>query len=140
MHLSKTKIPRKVSRPVVGAVLVFAFVALLFIFGRPQTQNFSSEDKTRIQRIANELCAAASEKSCELSWGGKSKWFGTLEPSSAGVRKVGLDHIRKALSAPQWQESSESNGVVFRTKKYEVFYSSTSGAVSITSAAAADTR
>jgi hypothetical protein len=140
MHLSKTPTPRRLIRPVVGAVLVIAFVALLFIFGKPQTQNFSSETKTQIQRIANELCAAASERSCELSWGGKSKWFGTLEPSAAGVGKVGIDHIRKALPAPAWQESSDSNGVLFRTKEHEVFYSSRSGAVSITSAAAADTR
>ena len=140
MHLPKTTTPKRLSRTVVGAVLVFAFAALLFIFGRPQTQNFNSEDKTQIQRIANELCAAASERSCELSWGGKSKWFGTLEPSSAGVGKVGLDHIRKALPAPPWQESTDSNGVVFRTTKYEVFYSPGSGAVSITSAAAEDTR
>ena len=140
MHLSKTPKPRKLSREVVGTVLVFAFVASLFIFGKPRTQNFSSEDKTHIQRIANELCAAAAEISCELSWGGKNKWFGTLEPSAVGLGKVGLDHIRKALPAPPWQESSESNGVVFRTKEYEVFYSSRSGAVSITSAAGADTR
>ena len=140
MHLSNTQTPKKLSRPVVGSVLVFAFAALLFIFGRPQTQTFSSEDKSQIQRIANELCAAASERSCELSWGGKSRWFGTLEPSGVGVGKVGLDHIRTALPAPPWQESSESNGVVFKTKEYEVFYSSRSGAVSITRAAAADAR
>jgi hypothetical protein len=139
MHLSKTSTPRRLSRWVVGVVLALALLALLFIFGKPRTQNFSSEDKTQIQRIANELCAAASERSCEVSWGGKSKWFGTLEPSSAGAGKVGLDHIRKALPAPSWQENSDSNGVVFRTKDYEVFYSPRSGAVSITRAAGADT-
>ncbi len=105
----------------------------MFFFGSPIKVNFDAEHKMEIQRIANELCAAASEKSCELSWGGKSKWFGTLQPSAAGLGKVGLDHIRKALPTPSWQESPESNGVVFRSEKYEVFYSSQSGAVAITS-------
>ncbi len=132
--------PMKLRHPVVGVVLVFGIWALILIFGKPRTLNFSSEDKVRIQSIANELCAAASEKSCELSWSGKSKWFGTLEPSSTGLGRVGLDHIRKALPSPPWQENVESNGVAFRTYEYEVFYSSISGAVSITSTTKADAR
>jgi glutamate 5-kinase len=124
----------------VGIGLLVVLATALFLFGKAPKPNFDAEHKAQIQRIANEICAAASEKSCELSWGGKSKWFGTLQPVAASQGKVGLDHIRKALPKSSWQESSEPNGIIFKSEKYEVFYSSQSGAVAITSTSSAESQ
>jgi hypothetical protein len=118
---------------VVGAGLLFVYAVGIFVFGREPKSTFAEDHKTHIQGIANALCAAASEKSCEVTWGGKSKFFGTIQPSSNGTGKVGLDHIRKALPEPSWRESTEPGGVSFNSANYQVFYSSQSGAVSITS-------
>ena len=137
MPLSNTSKLRNLRWSVFGVLLIGSFAAWLIVFRPPPSQNFSAAHKAEIQRIANTVCAAASEKPCELAWGGKSKWFGTLYPPAAGRAKVGLDHIRVALPSPSWQESPETNGVVFKSKEYEVFYSSASGAVSITAAAGA---
>jgi hypothetical protein len=115
----------------VGSGLLLVFITALVVFSAPRRTNFDAEHKAQIQSLANRLCAAASERSCELSWGGKSKWFGTLQPSASGLGKVGLDHIRDALPASSWQETAEPTGVTFKNEKYEVFYSSQSGAVTI---------
>jgi hypothetical protein len=139
-RLSTTPRTRVFSLQFIGVALVLVVAAAIYMSRVPNEFSFDSEHKIQIQRIANELCAAASEKSCELTWAGKSKWFGTLEPSTGGTGKVGLEHIRKALPTPTWQESAESNGVVFKNENYEVFYSSSSGAVSITSAPQSERR
>jgi hypothetical protein len=96
--LSKTSIPRNARLRLVGVAIFAAFVAAIFVFGLPTQAHFSTEHKMQIQRIANELCAAAAEHPCQLSWGGKSKWFGTLEPSAPGRGKVGLDQVRQVLT------------------------------------------
>jgi hypothetical protein len=138
--LSKDPGPLNSRLRVAGAGLLFVFVAALFFFGKAPKSNFDAEHKAQIQNIANDICAAASEKSCELTWGGKSKWFGTLQPSAAGLGRVGLEHIRKALPRPSWQENAEPNGVIFKNEKYEVFCSSQSGAVAITSTSPAESQ
>jgi hypothetical protein len=125
---------------VVGVALLFVFVATVFVVGKGNKPNFDAEHRTQIQSIANSLCAAAADKSCNLSWTGKSKWFGEIEPTASGIGKVGLDHIRATLPMPVWQESSQPNGVAFRNSEYEVFYSTQSGAVTITTATAAESR
>ncbi len=116
----------------VGVGLFFAFVATVFVLSQGNKLNLDAEHRTQIQDLANSLCAAAAVKSCNLSWSGKTKWFGTLEPETAGMGKLGLDHLRAALPAPDWQQLSQPNGVAFKSNQYEVFYSSKSGAVTVT--------
>jgi hypothetical protein len=117
---------------IVGVGLFLAFVATVFVLSQDNKANFDAQHRTQIQDLANSLCAAAAEESCNLTWSGKSKWFGTLEPETAGMGKLGLDHLRAALPAPVWQQASQPNGLAFKSNKYEVFYSSQSGAVTIT--------
>ncbi len=130
--MSNTRIQLLPKLRLVGVALLFAFLATVFVLSQDNKLNFDAAHKTQIQDLANSLCAAAAVKSCNLSWSGKSKWSGTLEPETAGMGKLGLDHLRAALPAPVWQQSSQPKGVAFKSTQYEVFYSSQSGAVTIT--------
>jgi hypothetical protein len=130
--LSNTKRQLLSKLRLVGVGLFFAFVATVFVLSQGNKSNFGASHKTQIQDLANSLCAAAEVNSCNLSWSGKTRWFGALEPETAGMGKLGLDHLRAALPAPFWQQSPQPNGVAFKSNQYEVFYSSLSGAVTIT--------
>ncbi len=115
----------------------WVFIAIVgcgsIFFGKPMKVDFSEEHKTQIQQIAMQLCASTSEQSCPVTWSGKHKWFGTIQPSTPLQGRVGIDQIRQTLRKPIWAEDIESNGIVFRNGSYEVFYASQSGAVTITS-------
>jgi hypothetical protein len=116
-----------------GWVFLAVVACGIFFFGKPMKVDFSEEHKTQIQQIAIQLCASASEHSCPVTWSGKYKWFGTIQPSTPLQGRVGIDQIRQTLQKPIWTEDIESNGLVFRNGSYEVFYASQSGAITITS-------
>ncbi len=115
-----------------AAVFMAVLVLSIWRFGQPIQPTFSAEAKTGIERIAKGICAAANEPTCQITWSGKHRWFGTLAPVSSGQAIAGIDHIRAALIAPAWVERAASDGITFSDDKYEVFFSSASGAITIT--------
>ena len=115
-----------------AVAFIFGVGLLIWFSGKPIKLSFSSESRAQIEVVAKNICAAAREQVCAVTWGGKHKWFGTLEPSSAGLAKAGVDHVRLVLPPPRWAEVSQPNGVSFSDGKIEVFVSAISGAIAIT--------
>jgi hypothetical protein len=115
-----------------AAVFIFGVGLSIWYSGKPIKPSFSSESRAQIEVVAKKVCAAAREQVCAVTWGGKNKWFGTLEPSSSGLAKAGVDHVRLVLGPPRWAEVSQPNGVSFSDGKIEVFVSAISGAIAIT--------
>jgi hypothetical protein len=131
---STTGRPTKMTSPKGLALTgIVAFLAALMCFGKPMKVDFSVGHRQQIQLIAEKLCAEAGAVACPVTWGGKHKWFGVLEPLSAVQGRVGLDHIRQVLRGPEWTEQPVRDGVDFRNGAYLVTYASLSGTVTITS-------
>jgi hypothetical protein len=120
---------------VIGVLLIAGIGTLTLYFGKPKTVGFLETDKVEIQGIANRICAAARQNDCTVVWGGKHKWFGTLQPISTEQALAGLDHVRAALGSQAWQASTRDNGTQFTDGRYEVSVSKVSGAITITSSA-----
>ena len=72
------QVPRQV-QIAVGVVLISGIWAATQYFGKPAPVGFLENDKSEIQKIAKSICAAAHDENCAIAWGGKHKWFGTLE-------------------------------------------------------------
>jgi hypothetical protein len=121
----------KLGLRLLGTGLFLAFLVYLIFFARPYQYRFSSAHKAEIQRIADRLCAAARAPECAVTWGGKNRWFGYLEPVQ-GSSLIGLTSLREVLADPEWSEEDVSNGVMFTGSAYEVFYSLPSGRIVIT--------
>ena len=115
-----------------GVVFLVAVALSIWFFGQPVRPSFSAEAKSGIEGIAKSICAAANEQSCQVTWGGKHRWFGSLVSVVPGQAIAGIDHVRRALIAPAWVESSQSNGVTFSDGTYEVFVATESGTITIT--------
>ncbi len=116
----------------VGVVFLVVVWLSIWYFGNPMRHSFSDEAKGGIERIAKTICAAANEQSCQVTWSGKHRWFGSLVPVVPDQAIAGIDHVRRALLAPAWVETKQSNGVTFSNGEYEVFVSAESGTITIT--------
>lgn len=119
--------------PGLGVAFIAAVWLSIWLFGKPMKASFSRESRTQIELIAQRICTAAGERDCSIAWSGKHKWFGQLHPSSLGLAKAGLSQVRQALVSPPWFESAQSDGITFSDGKFEVFVSSQSGTISISS-------
>ena len=126
------QVPRQ-AQIAVGVVLISGIWAAAQYFGRPASVGFLERDKGEIQKIAKSICAAANVENCAIAWGGKHKWFGTLEPTAKAQGVAGLEHVRQALGRENWTLASQPNGTQFTNGLYEVFVSTASGAITITS-------
>ena len=94
--------------PVLAALLIGSTWLSIVIFGKTAPLGFFEGDKQDIQVIAKRICDAATQIECTVTWSGKQRWFGTLQPQSAGQSKAGLDHVRKALDTGAWQITTQA--------------------------------
>ena len=117
----------------IGAIFLVTLLFSIWHFGKSTPYTFSANDKVEVEGIAKSICIAAGERDCKVTWGGKHKWSGSLIPVAKGQAIAGIDHIRSTLAPPTWVESNATNGVLFSDGKHDVFFSTDTGTISITS-------
>jgi hypothetical protein len=114
---------------VVFPAVFFAVVASLPL----NTPNFSEEHRANIHAIALQICSSAQAEPCPLTWGSKSKWFGTIATHRV-PSAYWFEALQAALPSPEWAFSSGPSEFEWENGSYVVIYHSAHGRIDITSA------